>query len=139
MAEPMYADEYDSRLAALEERERQVAQRERDVEERERRAERKMQTAQEALDEQAEMRRHAPNWPPCLPKKLIYQNFEEEIPTVLRARVEVVYWHTMGLLLAHTHTHTRTAKQSRTEKRCKQRAQHAFDKRRPVCKQCCSA
>ena len=94
--------DYNRRLAELEERERAVAERERQVAEEQRSADKKMETAQKALEAQADEARHAPNWPPCFPKKLVYQNFEEEIPPTIRTRVEMAYWHTMGLFFFHT-------------------------------------
>lgn len=90
-------NDYSRRMAELEERERAVAERERQVAEEQRRADRKMETAQKALEAQADEARHAPNWPPCFPRKLVYQNFEEEIPPTIRTRVEMAYWHSLGL------------------------------------------
>ena len=40
----------------------------------------------------------APNWPPCLPKKWVYQNFELDIPESVRSRVKMTYYHMFGLL-----------------------------------------
>ena len=90
-------NDYSRRMAELEERERAVAERERQVAEEQQRADRKMETAQKALEAQADEARHAPNWPPCFPRKLVYQNFEEEIPPTIRTRVEMAYWHSLGL------------------------------------------
>jgi len=81
--------EYERRLADLEARERAVAERERQVAQEERQAEQKMQAANNAMASS----KPAPNWPPCLPKKIVYMNFREEIPDELRPRVRMAYIH----------------------------------------------
>jgi len=81
--------EYERRLADLEARERAVAERERQVAQDQRQAEAKLQAANKA----AANDKPAPNWPPCLPKKIVYMNFREEIPDELRGRVRMSYIH----------------------------------------------
>jgi len=79
--------EYERRLADLEARERAVEERERKAAYDQNQADMKMQQAAKAM----ENRKPEPNWPPCLPKKIIYQNFTEEIPAGIRLRVRMAY------------------------------------------------
>ena len=91
----------------LERRAKELEQRERELEERERRA-RKRETDALLASEGANDPR-APNWPPCLPKKFLYQDFEVDIPAEVRSRVKLTYYHTFGLLLLHFLSHAETA------------------------------
>jgi len=86
--------EYERRLADLEARERAVAERERKVAHDQSAADQKMQQAMSGKPSKPE-----PNWPPCLPKKIVYQNFSEEIPDVVRTRVRMAYWHFLASLI----------------------------------------
>jgi len=86
-------DDYERRLADLEARERAVAERERRLEQDERQANQKMEAASQAMAKAASVDKPAPNWPPCLPKKIAYINFKEEIPDILRTRVRMAYIH----------------------------------------------
>jgi len=79
--------DYERRLADLEARERAVEERERKAAYNQSQAEQKMQQAAKAMENS----KPAPNWPPCFPRKLVYQNFTEEIPAVVRLRVRMVY------------------------------------------------
>ena len=89
--------EYERRLADLEARERAVEERERKVAQDQTRADQKMQQADQALANGGAGSKPAPNWPPCLPKKIVYQNFSEEIPDIVRTRVRLAYYHFLGL------------------------------------------
>jgi len=79
--------EYERRLADLEARERAVEERERKVAHDQSQVDQKMQQAAQAMQNS----KPAPNWPPCFPKKVVYQNFSEEIPAVVRLRVRMAY------------------------------------------------
>jgi len=87
--------EYERRLADLEARERAVEERERRVAYEQNQADQKMKAAQQAMANS----KPAPNWPPCFPRKLVYQNFTEEIPPIVRTRVRMVYFHFLGFLV----------------------------------------
>jgi len=89
--------EYERRLAELERRERAVEERERKVAQDKNQADLKMQQANKVLESGS--RKPEPNWPPCLPKKVVYQNFTEEIPDVMRTRVRMVYIHFLVTLV----------------------------------------
>ena len=86
--------DYERRLADLEARERAVAERERKVAQDQRQADEKMQQAATAMQNS----KPAPNWPPCLPKKIVYMDFQAEIPDILRTRCRMAYIHFLGLL-----------------------------------------
>jgi len=91
--------EYERRLADLEARERAVEERERKVAQDQTRADQKMQQANQALANGGAGSKPAPNWPPCLPKKIVYQNFSEEIPDIVRTRVRLAYYHFLVMLV----------------------------------------
>jgi len=80
--------DYERRLADLEARERAVEERERRV-----------QAQSQAQAAAAPSDKPEPNWPPCLPKKVVYQNFSEEIPDIVRLRVRMVYYHFLASLI----------------------------------------
>ena len=72
------AKELDAKERALEERERRLANAER-----------------------------APNWPALLPYKVVYQDFDQDIPSnTLRSKVQYVYYDTVGLLFPFSYHHT---------------------------------
>jgi len=81
--------DYERRLADLEARERAVAERERKVAQEQRQADEKIKQAATAM----ENTKPAPNWPPCLPKKIVYMDFQAEIPDILRTRCRMAYIH----------------------------------------------
>jgi len=82
------ADMLDRRAKELDERERQLLERERHAKEIEENA---------GNGAAAEPDPRAPNWPPCLPKKWVYQNFEEDIPVEVRSRVKMTYYHMFAI------------------------------------------
>jgi len=86
-------EEYERRLADLEARERAVAERERKVAQDQNQADQKMQAAAKAMENAGTAEKPAPNWPPCLPKKIAYIDFQAEIPDILRTRVRMAYAH----------------------------------------------
>jgi len=91
-------DEYNRRLADLERREREVAERERKAAHDQNQADQKMQAAAKAMEGNGS-NKPEPNWPPCLPKKVVYQNFKEEIPDIVRTRVRMAYIHFLASLV----------------------------------------
>jgi len=84
--------EYERRLADLEARERAVAERERQVAKDQNQAEQKMEAANKAMANAGD-NKPQPNWPPCLPKKIAYLDFNAEIPEILRTRCRMAYYH----------------------------------------------
>jgi len=90
--------DYERRLADLEARERAVAERERKVARDQTQADQKMEAANKALAG-APADRPAPNWPPCLPKKIAYFDFKAEIPDILRPRCRMAYYHFLATLI----------------------------------------
>jgi len=91
--------EYERRLAELEARERAVSERERKVAQDKNEADQKMQAANQAMANGGVSDKPAPNWPPCLPKKIAYLDFKAEIPDLLRPRCRMVYYHFMVTLV----------------------------------------
>jgi len=93
----------DQRSAALDAREADLDAREAALAAAEAEADRNLHSAQEAQKKAAaSVNPRKPNWPPCFPRKLVYINFEEDIPEILRVRVELVFYHlyvTLGLLV----------------------------------------
>jgi len=89
--------DYERRLADLEARERAVEERERKVAQDQAQADMKLKAANNAAAGQPN--KPEPNWPPCFPKKIVYQNFSEEIPDCVRMRVRFCYWHFLGTLV----------------------------------------
>lgn len=87
------ADMLDRRARELDARERELSRREAEARQMEEDARR---TAAEAGTGSAPDPR-APNWPPCFPKKLVYQDFEVDIPAEVRPRVRMSYYHVLGL------------------------------------------
>jgi len=87
--------DYERRLAELERRERAVAERERKVAKDQDKANEQMEAAQKVMESGggAAGDKPAPNWPPCLPKKIAYIDFEAEIPEILRTRTKMAYVH----------------------------------------------
>jgi len=71
----------DRRARELDERERQLQAREKNA--------KMLEEGQEPKEEDP----RAPNWPPFLPKKWVYQNFELDIPVEVRSRVKMTYYH----------------------------------------------
>jgi len=71
-----------------------LARRAKELDERERQLNLREKNAKE-LEENAQKQEdpRAPNWPPCLPKKFVYQDFEVDIPQEVRARVKMTYYH----------------------------------------------
>jgi len=73
----------DRRAKELDERERLLQEREKQLEE----------------NAGAATNPREPNWPPCLPKKFVYQNFEEDIPEEVRSRVKLTYYHMFAVAI----------------------------------------
>jgi len=53
----------------------------------------------EALAEEVPPDPRAPNWPPCFPKKLVFQDFELDIPLAVRSRVRMTYYHLFAVMI----------------------------------------
>jgi len=87
--------DYERRLADLEARERAVAERERKLANDQTQVNQKMEAAQKVIDNAGSVSsdKPAPNWPPCLPKKIAYMDFDAEIPDLLRTRTRMAYYH----------------------------------------------
>jgi len=80
------ADMLDRRARELDARERELNAREAQLE-----------AGEAAQANQPDPR--APNWPPCLPKKFVYQNFELDIPESVRSRVKMTYYHMFAVVI----------------------------------------
>jgi len=91
--------DYERRLADLEARERAVAERERKVAQDQTQADQKMEAANKAMANAPASDKPAPNWPPCLPKKIAYLDFDAEIPEILRTRTRMAYYHFLITLI----------------------------------------
>jgi len=81
------ADMLDRRARELDERERELNAREAHARQL------------EANIQEGGVNPRAPNWPPCLPKKWVYQDFEVDIPEAVRSRVKLTYYHMFAILI----------------------------------------
>lgn len=96
------ADMLDRRARELDARERALSRREAEARQLE-------EDARRAAADAPGPDPRAPNWPPCFPKKLVYQDFEVDIPVEVRPRVKMSYYHVLGLFHSdskNTKTHT---------------------------------
>jgi len=82
-------DMLNRRAKELDERERQLNAREKNAKQ----LEENSGNAPEEVDPRA------PNWPPFLPKKWVYQNFELDIPAEVRPRVKMTYYHMFAIAI----------------------------------------
>jgi len=83
----------------LERRARELDERERELNAREAREARAKQLEANQPHAAPAADPRAPNWPPFLPKKLVYQNFELDIPDALRSRVKLTYYHMFAVVI----------------------------------------